>query len=181
MPKKLKSSILPEELIQNKIFLIRGKKVMLDRDLAELYNLSTKRLNEQVKRNKSRFPVDFMFQLNPQEQRELVAKCDRFRTLKHATSNAFAFSENGVAMLSSVLNSEIAIQVNIQIMRTFVKLKKMMASEQEIHRRLTRHDIQLLRQGKEILNLADKVRFILNLPVTLKRKPGKIGFHPPEK
>lgn len=179
MEKAKQRTALPEEVIQTKIFLIRGEKVMIDRDLSNLYNIPTKRLNEQVKRNKSRFPGDFMFQLNNEEQAELVAKCDRFRSLKHSSTNALAFTENGVAMLSSVLNSEVAIQVNIQIMRTFVNLKKLMASDLEIRRQLNRHEIHLLQQRKEISGLSEKVRFILNLPVTLRRKPKKIGFIPP--
>ena len=84
---------------------------MIDRDLAELYGVETKRLNEAVKRNKKRFPVDFMFQLTDEEQNELVANCDRFEKLKHSTSNSYAFTEHGVTMLASVLNSERAIEI----------------------------------------------------------------------
>ena len=111
-------SVNLQETIEAKIFIIREQKVMIDRDLAILYGVSTKRLNEQVKRNIQRFPKDFMFVLSMQEKNELVANCDRFITLKHSTVFPYAFTEQGLAMLSSVLNSERAILVNIQIMRT---------------------------------------------------------------
>ena len=116
---------MPQEAIENKIYIIRGNKVMLDHDLAKLYGVSTKRLNEQVRRNIKRFPGDFMFQLSQEED-------DLLRS-QFATSNAgrggrryfpFAFTEQGVAMLSSVLNSERAIAVNIQIMRAFAKIRE---------------------------------------------------------
>ena len=125
------------ETIEQKIYLVRGHKVMLDRDLAEMYEVPTRRLNEQVKRNISRFPSDFMFQLSSEE-------ADNLRS-QFATSSSghggrrylpYVFTEQGVAMLSSVLNSERAVQVNIAIMRTFVKLRQMLASNAELARRL---------------------------------------------
>ncbi len=129
-------AVVPVEIIQNKIFLIRGHKVILDTDLAELYGVLTKRLNEQVKRNIRRFPGDFCFQLTDQEKNELVANCDRFKLLKHSTSNPYAFTEQGVAMLSSVLHSDRAIEVNIQIMRVFVRLKELMLSHKDLARKI---------------------------------------------
>ena len=110
--------------IESKIFTIRGIKVMIDRDLAILYSVQTKRLNEAVKRNIGRFPSHYMFQLSRQEKQELVANCDRFKALKHSTSLPFAFTEQGVAMLSSVLNSERAIKINIQIIDAFIALRR---------------------------------------------------------
>ena len=101
------------EPIRSKIYEIRGQRVMLDRDLAELYGVQTKVLNQAVKRNIKRFPDDFMFQLNYEETHELVTNCDRLATLKYSSSMPYAFTENGVAMLSSVLRSPLAIQVNI--------------------------------------------------------------------
>ena len=97
---------------------------MIDRDLAELYEVKTYRLNESVKRNIKRFPPEFMFQLNDNEKNELIAICDRFKTLIHSTSNPYAFTEHGVLMLSSILNSEKAIQINIQIIKVFNKLRQ---------------------------------------------------------
>jgi 3-dehydroquinate dehydratase len=120
----MSKEIVPQDSIEQKIFLLRGQKVMLDRDLAGLYGVKTKRLNEQVKRNRKRFPEDFMFQLTTGEKEQLVANCDRFKALKHSTINPYAFTEQGVAMLSSALTSDRAIQVNIQIMRVFSRLRQ---------------------------------------------------------
>ncbi len=114
------------ESIKQKIFLIRSQKVMLDTDLAGLYDVTAKRLNEQVKRNLKRFPIDFMFQLNEDEYKSLRSQ---IATLKHGRGRhrkylPYVFTEQGISMLSSVLNSEQAIQVNIAIMRTFVNIRK---------------------------------------------------------
>ena len=124
--------MIPAVPIKNRIFTIRNHKVMIDRDLAILYKISTKVLNQAVRRNLSRFPEDFMFQLTKNERDELVTNCDRFETLKHSTTLPYAFTEQGVSMLSSVLNSEIAIVVNIQIIRTFVNLRRMITARQEL-------------------------------------------------
>ena len=101
--------------IEPLIKVIRGQQVMLDRDLATLYGVETKRLNEQVKRNMERFPERFRFQLTKEEMNELVTNCDRFNSLKHSTVRSYAFTEQGVAMLSTVLRSETAIRVSIRI------------------------------------------------------------------
>ena len=114
MAKSITKGILPDEMIMSKILVIRGKKIMIDRDLAELYGVSTKRLNEQVKRNQKRFPDDFMFQLDEEEKAEVVANCDHLKTLKFSPNLPNAFTEHGAVMLASVLNSDTSIQVNIQ-------------------------------------------------------------------
>ena len=119
-------------IIQNKIVMLRNQQVMIDRDIAELYGVETKRLNEQVKRNIERFPEDFMFQLDKLEKDELVANCDRFNTLKHSTVMPYAFTEQGVAMLSSVLKSQIAVDANIKIMRAFVAMRHFLQSNADI-------------------------------------------------
>lgn len=128
--------LISTELITSKIFVLRGKKIMLDRDLALLYSVTTKRLNEQVRRNMKRFPGDFMFQLTKTEKNELVAICDRFDSMKHSTVLPYAFTEQGVAMLSSVLNSERAIMVNIQIMRAFIQLKRLLLTNVDLRRKI---------------------------------------------
>ena len=110
--------------IENKIFTFRNLQVMIDRDLAEIYQVEVKRLNEQIKRKKERFPENFRFQLSDNETFELVANCGRFKLLKHSSSNPYAFTEQGVAMLSAVLNSKIAIEVSIQIINAFVEMRK---------------------------------------------------------
>lgn len=130
--------------IENRIFSIRGAQVMIDRDLAALYQVEVKRLNEQVKRNIIRFPDHFRFQLNDFEKNELVANCDRFQSLKHSSVNPYAFTEQGVAMLSAVLKSQTAVKVSIQIMQAFVEMRKFMASNALLFHRLDRIENKLL-------------------------------------
>ena len=117
--------MISENDILDCIIRIRGKKIMIDRDLASIYGVTTKRLNEQVKRNLSRFPEDFLFQLTKEEKAELVANCDRFLMLRHATTLPYAFTEHGAVMLACVLNSEKAIQANIQIVRVFTAIREL--------------------------------------------------------
>ncbi len=132
-------------IISKKIYIIRGQKVMFDFDLAELYVTETRRLNESVKRNKSRFPDDFMFQLTGEEKELLMSQ---FATsIKGGrTKDFYAFTELGIAMLSSILNTEVAIQVNIQIMRTFQKLRELLVSNQELKRKL--EDLERTYEGR---------------------------------
>lgn len=146
-----KNLMLSEETISNKIYFIRNQKVMLDRDLAQLYGVETKRLKEQVKRNLSRFPPDFMFQLSKTE-------FENWRS-QFATSNSekmglryapMAFTEHGVLMLSSVLNSEKAIQTNIQIMRIFTKVRQMLLDTTEMKLDIIQIQKKLENQGKNI-------------------------------
>ena len=127
--------VIPKEVLMNKIFIIRSKKVMIDEDLSELYGVETKRLNEQVKRNLSRFPDDFMFQLSKEEFTNLKSQIATTSWGGRRTP-PYAFTEHGVLMLSSVLNSERAIQVNIQIIRIFTKMREMLMSHKEILQRL---------------------------------------------
>jgi len=122
--------------IENRIFTIRGIPVMLDRDLAELYQVPTKRVNEQVKRNLSRFPENFCFRLSREELNQLVAICDRFQMLKHSSALPHAFSEQGVAMLSAVINSKVAIQTSICIMNAFVHMRKMRKQNNDLNLRI---------------------------------------------
>ncbi|MGA3050463.1 MAG: ORF6N domain-containing protein [Chitinispirillaceae bacterium] len=142
--------LVAQEVIENKIQVIRGKKVMLDRDLAGLYEVETKVFNQAVKRNIERFPEDFMFQLLPAEKNELVTNCDRFASWKHSSVLPYAFTEYGVAMLSSVLNSQRAIEINIQIIRAFIRLRTLVAENKDllkmirnIEKRLDVHDQQI--------------------------------------
>ena len=111
---------IPDTFIVNKILLLRNKRVMIDRDLAELYGVPTKRLNEAVKRNLKRFPEDFMFQISQQEKDELVANCDRLKSIRHSTSFPFAFTEHGIAMVATILRTEIAAKMSIHIINSFI-------------------------------------------------------------
>lgn len=144
-------------IIQNKILVIRNQQVMIDRDIAELYGVETKRLNEQVKRNIERFPADFMFALNKAEKDELVANCDRFNTLKHSTVMPNAFTEQGVAMLSSVLKSQTAVDVNIKIMRAFVAMRKFLLNNAQIFQRLDSLEMHRIESDKRIDELFDRM------------------------
>src|SRR3989339_677779 len=128
--------ILSDKHIQNKIYTIRDMQVMLDNDLAKLYEVKTKRLNEQVRRNINRFPWDFMFQLTSSEKNELVAKCDHLNNLKFSSTNPYVFTQEGVASLSGVLKSKKAEEVNINVMRSFVQMRKFISKNAELFGRL---------------------------------------------
>ncbi len=133
----MKEEIIPTEIIEQRIFVIRKQRVMIDRDLADLYDIETKYLNRQVKRNSSRFPSEFMFQLSGEEKKELVSNCPRFETMKHSVKLPYAFTENGVAMLATVLNSERAIKMSIFIIKTFVKLREYLSTHKELEKKIS--------------------------------------------
>jgi len=143
--------------ISSHIFTLRGKQVMIDRDLAELYGVETKRLNEQVKRNSKRFPLDFMFSLNEKEKNELVANCDHLNSLKHSVSSPQVFTEEGIYMLASVLKSEKAIEVNIAIIRTFKKLREFSKHYNALAKQLIEIDRKHDKQYKELKNALDEL------------------------
>ena len=140
-------NILTLETIENRIFTIRGVQVMIDRDLAEMYQVGTKVLNQSVKRNRERFPAMFHFQLSEKEKLELVTNCDRFESLKHSSVNPYAFTEQGVAMLSAVLRSETAIKVSIWIIEAFVEMRKMVLGNAALFQRLDRIEFKQLETG----------------------------------
>ena len=142
------------QVIQNKIYEIRGQKVMLDFDLAEKYEVETRRLKEQVKRKIERFPKDFMFQLTKSEWTKLVAICDKLpKNIKHAPATPYAFTQEGVAMLSGVLRSQVAIQVNINIMRAFVLLRQYALGYAELNQKLENFMIETNMQFCEIYQI----------------------------
>jgi phage regulator Rha-like protein len=165
-------SIIPVEQIERKIYLIRGHKVMFDSDLADLYEVPVKVLNQAVKRNINRFPEDFMFQLTKEEE----SLRSQIVTLKNGRGHhrkylPFAFTEQGVAMLSSVLNSERAVQVSIAIMRTFVKLREMIASHKDLAKQLNAVEKKYDAQFRVVF---DAIRQLMEPP---KAKRRRIGFH----
>lgn len=169
------SNLIAPEKIENKILLIRDKRVMLDKDLSELYGVSTSRLNEQVKRNKERFPEDFMFQLTKDETSSLRSQNAILKRGQHIKYFPYAFTEQGVAMLSSVLNSRRAIQVNIQIMRIFTKLREIIARNKEIEQRLNQLEKKTGKHDEEIQSIFEAIRQLI-LPQIEKPKR-KIGFY----
>jgi len=165
---------MPVELVERRIHLIRGQKVMLDRDLAELYQVSTKRLNEAVGRNPSRFPEDFMFRLTAEEGESLRSQI--------ATSNEgrggrrylpYAFTEHGVAMLSAVLKSARAVAMNILIVRAFIKLREFISSSKEVVHRIEQVENRLQRHGTAIGVLVDEIKKLKQPAVQPRRR---IGF-----
>ncbi len=167
------TSILIEK-IKTKIFLIRGKKVMLDRDLAELYNVETRTLNQAVKRNIGRFPEDFMFQLTRDEMKNWTSQIVMSKKEKMAIRRRpYAFTEPGVAMLSSVLNSNRAIQVNIQIIRAFIKLREMLLTHVELKRKIEAMERKYDQQFKIVF---DAIKKLIEPPREHKRHI--IGFRP---
>jgi len=169
--------LVPIDLIQSKIIILRDEKVMIDRDLAELYGVSTKALNQAATRNRKRFPPDFMFRLFSQEKEELVTNCDRFHTLKHSTVMPRAFTEQGVAMLSSVLNSDRAIEVNIAIMRAFVQLRKISSSQTQLARKLQEIEARLEDHDESIGAIFEAIQQLMVPP---ERPRKRIGFEAKE-
>jgi phage regulator Rha-like protein len=166
---------VPVELVERRIYLIRGQKVMLDSDLAELYQVLTKNLNLAVRRNANRFPPDFMFQLTRKEAESL--------RLQIATSNEgrggrrylpYVFTEHGVAMLSSVLNSERAVQMNIVIIRAFLKLREVLATHKDLAERMEQIESSQREHGSIIVHLAKEIKTLKHGP---RRKKPRIGFY----
>ena len=162
--------------ISNRIYIIRNEEVMLDRDLAELYGVETKRLNEQVKRNSERFPLDFMFQLKNEEKDELVAKCDRLNNMKHSHVNPYVFTEQGVYMLSSVLKSKQAIEVNIAIIRTFKKLREFSKHYNALAKKIMEVERKSNKQYKELTKALEDLIYESKIV-----ESKTIGFIKPEK
>jgi len=163
--------LMPIEIIERKIYLIRGHKVLLDSDLAELYGVEVKQLKRQVRRNINRFPEDFMFQLQKEEYESLRSHFGTLKRGEHAKYLPYAFTEQGVAMLSSVLNSARAIEVNIQIMRAFVKLRELIATHKDLARKLADMEKKYDSQFRVVF---DAIRKLMTPDETKKRK---IGFH----
>jgi hypothetical protein len=162
--------VIPIERIASRIYLIRGEKVMLDSDLAELYGVTTGNLNKAVKRNLRRFPDDFIFRLTQEESDVLLFQIGRAKKMTGRGGRRippFAFTEQGVAMLSSVLHSDRAADVNVAIMRAFVKLRQLLATNSELARKVQEHD-------QKIAVLFDAVQKLLALPATTKNPIGYI-------
>lgn len=171
--------LLPDETVMNKIFHVRNQKVMLDMDLAMLYQVETRALKQAVKRNILRFPDDFMFQLTKPEWLEVITICDNLpQAAKYSPATPFAFTEQGVAMLSSVLNSERAIHVNIQIIRIFTRLRLMLTDHTEIRLEIEKIKNKLDNQDK---NMEIVFRYLDEL-LEKQEQPNpprkRIGFKP---
>jgi phage regulator Rha-like protein len=165
------TSIIPNERIESKIYLFRGKKVMLDRDLAALYGVTTGNFNLAVRRNKERFPDDdFMFQLTKKEYESLRLQTAILKRGQHAKYLPYVFTEPGVAMLSSVLNSKRAIQVNIQIIKTFTRLRQLIATNQEFREKIEQMEKKYDEQFRVVFDIMKK------LLVEEEKPKRRIGF-----
>ena len=165
--------LIPQETIEKRIFLIRNQKVMIDRDLAELYGVETKHLNRQVKRNIQRFPEEFMFQLSIEERNQLVTICHRLKTMKHSSSLPYVFTEHGVAMLASVLKSDRAVKISIHIIKAFVKLREMLSTHKELANKLAQLERKIENHDEEIRLIFDAIRQLMTPPEPRKKQ---IGF-----
>jgi hypothetical protein len=171
---------IADEIILNKIIVLRDKKVMIDKDLAELYGVTTKRLNEQVKRNLKRFPADFMFQVTKEEKEAIILHFKHLGSLKYSSTSPFAFTEHGAVMLASVLNSEKAIKANIQIVRVFILLRKMLIENTELRFEIEKIKRKVDNSNKNIEVVFQYLDEMTNKkPIPKKRK--RIGFIIPAK
>ncbi len=164
--------------IERLIYVIRGQKVMLDNDLAELYGVETRVLKQAVRRNKKRFPNDFMFELTKEENQSLRSQNVILKRGKYSKYLPFAFAEQGVAMLSSVLNSERAIEVNIEIMRAFVKVREMLGTQRELAGKLKELETRIQDHDEQIQAIFEAIRQLMS-PPEISRK--KIGFEVKER
>jgi hypothetical protein len=165
--------------IENSILLIRGEKVLIDADLASFYGVSTKRLNEQVKRNKARFPEDFIFQLSHEEKNEVVANCDHLNKLKYSKSLPYVFTEHGALMAASVLNTSRAVEVSVFIVRAFVKLRKVISEHKEIARKIAQLERRMTRHDDQLIQIVQALKQLLK--PELPPKKYRIGFQSDKK
>jgi len=166
--------VIDDEQIKNRIYIIRNKQVMIDREIAEIFDVTTKRLNEQVKRNIDRFPPEFCFQLNETEKNELVANCDQLNNLKYSSVCPYAFTEQGIAMLTSVLRSDVAVKMSIQIINAFVNMRKFLTENGEIFKKI---DILEKRQLSFEIKTETKFENILNAIEDKSIKPKQGIFY----
>lgn len=178
-----KGVLVPRERIEERILVIRGQKVMVDADLAELYGVPTKALNQAVKRNAGRFPDDFMFRLTAAEKQELVTNCDRLAQLKFSSSLPFAFTEHGAIQAANVLASPLAVEMGVYVVRAFVRLRELIASNKELAQRLDelerRVEQKLATHDQAIAGLIDAIREMMQ-PSATGGKKRAIGFITPE-
>ncbi len=169
------SEMTPEIIVENKIFLIRGQKVMLDADLAILYGIKTKRFNEQVKRNLKKFPDDFMFQLTVDESKKLNWSQNATSSQKHRRRHylPYAFTEHGVSMLSAILNSERAIQMSIFIIRAFIKMRELLSLNKELAQKIEEIEKRQKEYGDQLSTVYSVVKQLIRTP---EKRKNKIGF-----
>lgn len=166
-------TLVPIETIEKRILVIRGQKVMIDSDLAELYGVPTKALNQAVRRNIGRFPADFMFQLTSEEKIEVVTNCDHLSKLKYSSALPNAFTEHGAIMIASVLNTQLAIDASLFVVRAFVKLREFLSTHKELAGKLAELERKIERHDDEIKAVFNAIRQLMAPPEPKKKK---IGF-----
>lgn len=164
---------VPPESVTSRIFLVRGQKIMLDTDLAEMYGVTTSALNQAVRRNKERFPPDFVFPLTEKEKEEVVTNCDRLARLKFSPALPHAFTEHGALMLGNVLKSPRAIQVSLLIVRAFVQLREMLSTHKELAHKLEELEQRVGAHDEAIVGLIEAIRELMEPPEEPKKT---IGF-----
>jgi len=165
--------LIPDEAILSKIILIRGHKVMINNDLAELYGVSTKRLNEQVKRNTKRFPQHFMFQLTEQEKDKVVAFCDHLQNIKYSPYLPYVFTEHGTVMLANILSSDRAIQVSIKIVEIYIKLREYILTNNDLLLKMEQLEKRVGHQDEKIVLVFNYLKRFIEV----QEKPRKrVGF-----
>ncbi len=170
-------AFIPHERIESKIYLMRGKKIMLDRDLAILYGVETRVFKQSVKRNRERFPDDFMFELTQVEKEMVITICDNPESIKFSPARPYVFTEQDVAMLSSVLKSKRAIQINIQIMRAFTKLRELMITHKDLARKIDELEHKFNEHDQKITLIFEAIKQLIQLPEEPQKQKGKIGFY----
>jgi len=169
------SELVPTELIQNRILVLRGQRVIIDADLAALYGVPTKRLNEQVRRNSKKFPEDFVIILTSEEKAEVVAKCDHLKRLRFSVNLPYAFTEHGAIQAANILNSEAATEMSVQIVRAFVRLRQLIVNHKAFAAKLTELDARVGAHDGQIAALIQAIRELAAPEGSSHRR--KIGFH----
>ncbi len=170
------STLAPMGRLDRAILVIRNQNVILDADLAVLYGVSTKALNQAVKRNRERFPDDFMFRLTETEKQEVVTIRDHLRRLKFSPTQPYAFTEHGALMVASVLNSPVAVRVSIQIVRVFIRLREAVASHKDLRRRLDAMEKKYDAHDNQIKEIFAAIRALMEPPSGVAKR--RIGFRP---
>jgi ORF6N domain len=167
-------NLIPPERIENLILFFRGHRVIVDADLAELYGVATKALNQAVKRNRKRFPQDFMFRLNKMEKSEVVTNCDHLARLKFSPVLPYAFTEHGAIMLANVLNSDRAVETSVFVVRAFVRLREVLASNRQLAEKLRELEQRISTHDEHIQVIFEAIRQLLSPQKSTQRQ---IGFH----
>lgn len=169
------TSLVPTELIQSRILVLRGVRVVLDRDLAQLYGVSTKQLNQQIKRNARKFLDDFMFKLSAEEKAEVVTKCDYLRALKYSPVLPHAFTEHGVLQAANVLNSDTATEMSVHVVRAFVRLRQLIVNHKALATKLAELDARVGAHDEQLAALVAAIRQLTAPDAPTHQR--KIGFH----